>query len=109
MILDETCCYSNSSEKPSADADVKNRITYWIVDFAVLVDHGVKIKESAKRDKYQDLVRELKNKQKQTMEHEADGDTNCYRCAGNDPKGLGLRLEDLKIRSQVETIQTQPY
>ena len=31
-----------------------------IVDFAVLTDHRIKLKESEKRDKYLDLARELK-------------------------------------------------
>ena len=31
-----------------------------IVDFAVLADHRVKLKESVKKDKYLDLARELK-------------------------------------------------
>ena len=31
------------------------------MDFAVLVDHRVKIKENEKRDNYLDLARELKN------------------------------------------------
>ena len=31
-----------------------------IVDFAVPADHGVKLKESEKRDKYKDLTRDLK-------------------------------------------------
>ena len=30
------------------------------MDFAVLVDHRVKLKESEKKDKYLDLTRELK-------------------------------------------------
>ena len=51
----------------------KNR-TCRIVDFAVPVDHRIKLKESEKRGKYFDLARELKKK---TMEHEGDGDTNC--------------------------------
>ena len=33
---------------------------YWIMDFAVLVDYRVKLKESEKRDRYLDLARELK-------------------------------------------------
>ena len=37
-------------------------------------DYRVKLKEGKKREKYQDLTRELKNKP--TMEHESDGDTN---------------------------------
>ena len=32
------------------------------MDFAVLADHRVKLKESEKRDKYLDLARELKKK-----------------------------------------------
>ena len=36
--------------------------TCQIVDFAVPADYGVKLKESEKKDKYLDLVRELKKK-----------------------------------------------
>ena len=39
----------------------KKKRIYWIVDLAIPADHRVKIKESEKRDKYLDLVRELKN------------------------------------------------
>ena len=46
---------------------------YGIVDFAVPVDRIVKLKESKKRDQYQDLAREVKK----TLEYEIDGDTNC--------------------------------
>ena len=45
------------------------------MDFAVPADHGVKLKESEKREKYLDLTRELKK----TMEHKSDGDTNCKK------------------------------
>ncbi len=38
----------------------KNESTCRIVDFAVPADHRVKLKESEKRGKYLDLVRELK-------------------------------------------------
>ena len=50
-----------------------------IVDFVVLADHQVKLKESEKRDKYQDLARKLKKKKKKkkNLEHESDGDTSC--------------------------------
>ena len=44
------------------------------MDFAVPADHGVKLEENEKRDKYQDLARKLK--EKTTMEHESDDDTN---------------------------------
>ena len=48
-----------------------------IVDFAVQADHKVKLKKSEKRDKYQDLSRELKKQnKKQTIEHENNSNTN---------------------------------
>ena len=39
----------------------KKERTCRIVDFAVPVDHRVKLKESEKSDKYFDIARELKN------------------------------------------------
>ena len=47
-----------------------------LVDFALPADHRVKLKKTEKRDKYQDLARELKK----TVEHKSDGDTNCNWC-----------------------------
>ena len=44
--------------RPS-DGQQKKR-TCWIMDFAVLADHWVKLKEGKKRDRYQDLDRKLK-------------------------------------------------
>ena len=38
----------------------KEKRTCQIMDFAVLADHRVKLKESEKKDKYSDLARELK-------------------------------------------------
>ena len=52
------------------------------MDFAVSADHKVKLKETEKSDKYLDLARELKNKQKKAMEHESNSDTNCNSFAG---------------------------
>ena len=48
-----------------------------IVDFVILADHRVKLKESEKKDKYLDLARELKK----TVEYESDGDTDCNWCS----------------------------
>ena len=45
-----------------------------MVNFAIPAGHRVKLRESKKRDKYLDLVKDL---QKQTVEHEGDDDTNC--------------------------------
>ena len=64
--------------------------TCQIVDFAVPVDHRVKLKESKKRVKCLDLARELKN-----MEHEEDGDTNYNWCVRNNPQRLDKMIERL--------------
>ena len=58
--------YNNQQKKKRK----KKKRTRWIVDFAVPADHRVKLKESEKKDKYLDLVRELK---KETVKHESDG------------------------------------
>ena len=39
----------------------KKKRTCKIVDFAVLADHRIKLKESEKKDKYLDLAREVEN------------------------------------------------
>ena len=54
----------------------KNR-TSKVVDFAVPVDHRIKLKESDENDKYVDVARELKKK---TMEHDDDNYTNRDWC-----------------------------
>ena len=66
---------------------IKKKRTYHQVDFAVLVDHKVKIKENEKIDKYLDLTRELKK----VAEHysDGDGDTNRSWCIWNGPRGAG--------------------
>ena len=40
--------------------DYKKKRTFKIVDFAVLADHRIKLKECEKKSKYLDLARELK-------------------------------------------------
>ena len=51
----------------------KNKRICKIVDFAVLADHRINLKECAKKDKSLDHARELKK----TVEHESDDRTNC--------------------------------
>ena len=75
----------------------KKRI-YQIEDFAVLVDHGVKSKESEKRYTYLDLARELK---KRTMEYGGD----VIGALGKITPKLVKPLEELEIREQVKAIQ----
>ena len=63
-------------------------------------DHGVKIKENEKGDKYLDFARELEK----AMTHEVDGDTYCKWYDWNDPQKIGKRVEELEIGGQAETI-----
>ena len=82
----------------------KKTRTCRVVDFAVPADHRVKLKESEKRDKYQDLSRELKKlrNMKVTMISVVIGVLHTVT------KVLILGLEHLEIRGRVKTIQTTP-
>ena len=73
-----------------------------IVDFAVLADHKINLKESEKKDKYLDLARELKKlwNMKVTIVPIVIG------ALGTVTKGLLKDLEDLEVSGRVETIQT---
>ena len=73
-----------------------------IVDFAVPADHRIKLKECEKKDKYLDLVRELKKlwNIKVTIIPTVIG------AFGTVTKGLLKGLEELKVGGRVETIQT---
>ena len=74
------------------------------------VDNRSKIKRTEKRDKYQDLARELKKTQKkQTREYEGDGDTNCKGSTWNNPERTGNGTDRghpvysmVKIRQNIE-------
>ena len=73
-----------------------------IVDFAVPADHIINLKESEKKDKYLDLVRELKTlwNMKVTIVPIVIG------AFGTITKGLLKGQEDLEVGRRVETIQT---
>ena len=72
------------------------------MDFVVLPDHRIELKESKIRYKYLDLVRELKKQwnMKVTVIPIRSGTIRTI------PKGLLKRMEKLEIRGQVETTQT---
>ena len=72
------------------------------MDFVVPADHGVKLKEGERRDKYLDFAKELKKlwTTKVTVIPIVIGDFGMIL------KGLVKGQEDLEIRRQVETIQT---
>ena len=80
----------------------KKKRTCKIVDFVVLVDHRIKLKESEKKDKYLNLARELKKpwNMKVTIIPILIG------VFGTVTKGLLKGLEDLEVGGRVETIQT---
>ena len=48
------------TRQPNQMIVIKKKRTCQIVEFAILIDYRVKIKESKKRDEYLDLARELK-------------------------------------------------
>ena len=83
----------------------KSRGTWWIVEFAVLADHRVKLKEREKIVKYLELARELKKlwNTKVTAIPFVIG-TLCIVT-----KGLVQGLEDLEITGQVENIQITEF
>ena len=72
-----------------------------IVDFAVPVDHRIKLKECEKKDKYLDLARELKKLQNMKVTTVPI----VIAAFGTVTKGLLKGLEDLEVGGRVETIQ----
>ena len=61
------------------------------MEFDVPVDHRVKLKESEKKDKYLDLIRELKK----TVEHENDDYTKCNWCSWYSHQRIDTRTRGL--------------
>ena len=70
------------------------------MDFAVLADHKVKLKESEKKSKYLDLARELRK----LLNMKVTVIPTVTNALDTVTKGLIKRLEDLEIRWRVETI-----
>ena len=91
-----------SARRPDLIIINKKKRICKIVDFAVLVDHRIKLKECEKRDKYLDLARELKKlwNMKVTIISIVIG------AFGTITKGLLKGLEELEVGDRVETIQT---
>ena len=72
------------------------------MDFAVLADHRVKLKESEKRDKYLDPAKELKK----LWNMKVTVIPIIINVPDTVTKGLVQGLEDLRIRGQAVAIQT---
>ena len=81
-----------SARRPDLIIVNKKKRTYKIVDFVVLADLRVKLKESKKNGKYLNLARELKK----TVEHESDSDTNCDWCSWYSHQSIGTRTGGLE-------------
>ena len=75
-----------------------------LVDFAVLTDHRMKIKETEKINRYLELARELKS-----VEHEGDGDSNYSWCAWNGSQGVRKGPGEYEIRGRIETIHNNTF
>ena len=67
------------------DTVLTTKTTCNLVDFVLPLEHGVKMKESKKIEKYLDLGRELKK----TIGHKSDSDTNCCWSTWNGPQKPG--------------------
>ena len=80
----------------------KKKRTCKIVDFAVLADHRIKLKECEKKDKYLNLARELKK----LWNMQVTIIPIVIGAFGTVTKGLLKGLEDLDVGGWVETIQT---
>ena len=94
-----------SARRPNLIITNEKKRTCKIVDFAVPVDHRIKLKECEKKDKYLDLAGELKklwNMQVKII-------PILIGAFGTVTKGLLKGLEDLEVGGRVETIQTTPF
>ena len=72
------------------------------MDFAILADPSIKLKESEKRAKDLDLAGELKK----TWNIKMMVISIVIGMLGTIPKGLAKGVEEFEIRGQVDTIQT---
>ena len=91
-----------SARRPDLIIINKKKRTCKIVDFAVLADHRINLKECEKKDKYLDLARKLKK----LWNMQVTIIPIVIRAFGTVTKGLLKRLEELEVGGRVETIQT---
>ena len=83
-----------SARSPDQMIIIIKKITCKIVDFAVLADLRIKLKECEKKDKYHDLVKELK---KTTMERAGDNYNSVIGAFGTVTKGLLKGVKDKEV------------
>ena len=92
----------NLGQKTRLYNNQQKKRTCQIVDFAVLADHRIKLKECEKKDKYLDLARELKK----VWNMQVTITLIVIGAFGTVTKGLLKGLEDLEVGGRVKTIQT---
>ena len=85
--------------KPKNNQQKKKRICK-IVDYAVLADHRIKLKDCEKKDKYLDIARELKK----LWNMQVTIIPLVVGAFGTITKGLLKGQEDLEVGERVETI-----
>ena len=81
----------------------KNNWTNRILEFAIQVDHNVKIRENEKRDKYRDHARELEKNYRNYLKLILIRSVNDM--FDTIPKSFEKVELELEIRGQVETIE----
>ena len=91
-----------SDRRPDLIILNKKKRTCKIVNFAVLADHRIKLKECEKEDKYLDLARELKK----LWNMQVTIIPIVIGTFGTVTNGLLKGLKDLGVGGRVETIQT---
>ena len=91
----------NLGQKTRPYNNQQKKRTCKIVEFAVPADHRIKLKESEKKDKYLDFVRELKKK---LWNMRVKIIPIVIGAFGTVTKGLLKGLEDLEVGGRVETI-----
>ena len=94
----------NLGQKTRPNYNQQKKRTCKIVDFAVLADHRIKLKECEKKDKYLDIARELKK----LWNMQVTIIPIVIGAFGTVTKGLLKELDDLEVGGRVETIQTTP-
>ena len=94
--------YLISARRPDLIIINKKKRSCKIIDFAVLADHRIKLKECEKKDKYLDLAREMKK----LLNMQLTIIPIVIGAFGTVTKGLLKGVEDLEVGEREETIQT---
>ena len=76
------------------------------MDFTVPAYHGVKLKESQKKDEYVNLSRYMKKKKQQLWNMKVTVIPIVIGALGTVTKGLVSELEDIEIRGRGVTMQS---